>query len=809
MVALADSFSGWDGKTVYSGFQPSTLPSQTPFGASRIGTNTLVWSAPSGKSYNTVMSYTGLMQTQGYGGGQHPVNGVTPLSGSNLGFSGVAFLDEPLTPDGLYDTAIQGSSFRLPGRSFTNIGPNVTSDNNFKDVTFFLDQQVGRTVNLQLSGGANRQRSLGMINYFTNQGYPNTFIDINRLLPDGTSNPNFLKPYNEFSRQERQINETDNRAIRLAGAYVDSFRWVDIKANLIGAIENTENFRTREYFMLPADPDPRQWGLATSALSQTIRYRYYWDQLQREIPEFESVNVVDPVAGTSKSYNPLWVLASDRADATILSKSKVNYFQGSTHLAFFKKRLILLGAYRSDSIKRSQEQFLAAMDHAAGASLTRDNFRYRPTAPADYWQLRYTPKSTTGVPTAASAAAVARPRDATGVALPQYSNDRFLNDYNPPSVSITRATKAVGSILNVGWGFSLWANYAQTFNPANLGSTTIDYGTPESSVSNGLDYGVRLSFGPKFYLTLSRFDSSEANAAVSQPSGFSNIAPIIATNAVGDLNAAGRNARGLGDVPTAWTDQIDREASGYELEMVANLTRNWRATVNFGTSDAAQTNAYRQTRAWVDSHATVLRQILDDAGIQIDASNLATAKPGVTTATSPDLTNGINAWNGLMAARANWITGRQPLNRLTKYTANFFTDYRFSRGLLSGLRFGYGMQFRGKQVIGFRGADTIVNPANPLTAIDDPAVSAIDPIYQKAYFLATGSIGYPLKLSNKLKFDLNLTISNLLDYDDPLFNTSGLRATNANLASPARVSVGRGYSYVTPRSFRLSATYGF
>ena len=36
MNALIDSFSGWDGRTVYSGIQPSTLPSQSAFGASRI-----------------------------------------------------------------------------------------------------------------------------------------------------------------------------------------------------------------------------------------------------------------------------------------------------------------------------------------------------------------------------------------------------------------------------------------------------------------------------------------------------------------------------------------------------------------------------------------------------------------------------------------------------------------------------------------------------------------------------------------------------------------------------------------------------
>jgi hypothetical protein len=59
------------------------------------------------------------------------------------------------------------------------------------------------------------------------------------------------------------------------------------------------------------------------------------------------------------------------------------------------------------------------------------------------------------------------------------------------------------------------------------------------------------------------------------------------------------------------------------------------------------------------------------------------------------------------------------------------------------------------------------------------------------------------------KIDLNLSITNLFDYDTPLYNTIGLRAREGDLTSPARVSYPRYFSYTTPRSFRLSATYAF
>ena len=810
MNALTDAFSGWDGRTVYSGVQPSTLPSQSAFGASRLGSGNWIVSPASGRGFGTALSYTGLMQTTGYGG-QRAVNGVAAASGSNLGYNGVAILDEPATTAGLYDAAIQGSQFRLPSRSFTNLGPNPTSINRFRDVTLLLDQRVGEHLSVQVSGAANRLFSYGLIDYYTNQGYPNVYIDINRLLPDGAVNPNFLQPYNEFSRPERQKVDTTNRALRAAAAYVRDFRWVELRANLMGGAENQRIFRSREYYMIPADPDPRAWGLVSSTRTQTLRYRYYWNQAERDLVEMKEIALVDPVAGTTRTYSPRWVLGSDRNDATTFTDATTKYAQASVHAALFGKRLILLGAVRSDVVDRSQRLFLRPLDHPADyGALTREHFLYRPEAPADYFTLTYVPKDAAGRATGPRQLAPAtRPRDATtGVALPQYAADRFQDDFNPPSASMRKPTKSVGAIVNAGRGVSLWANVAQTFNPTDFTKTTIDYGTPPPSVSEGLDFGVRFSIGPRLYVTLSRYQSKEKDASTGQPSGYSNLQTLINTNVLGDTSADGRNRQGLGDVPIAWNDVLDRRSRGYELEAVANLSSQWRLTANLGLADASQTDAYRQTRAWVDAQDGTLRRILNDAGILVGSDNVARADP---TRPNPfvDATNALNAWNSLQASRLNWVSGTQLLNRLTRYTANLYTDYRLAEGRFRGLRLGYGMQFRGPQVIGYRGADTIVDPNNPRAAIDDPKVDAYTVVWQKSYFLGTATIGYPVKLWGARKADLNLSVSNLFNYDLPLYNTAGLRAPNGDLASPARVTYPRAYSYTVPRSFRLSATTTF
>ena len=275
-----------------------------------------------------------------------------------------------------------------------------------------------------------------------------------------------------------------------------------------------------------------------------------------------SSDLLDPATGSSRTYNPRWVLGSDRNDSTILSNATTKYAQASANLALWRRRVILLGAFRADQVDRGQRLFLRPMDHPADFGvLTRERFIYRPDAPADYFTLTYVPKDAAGRPTGpVQLAPATRPRDATtGVALPQYARDRFQDDFNPPPTSTRKPTRSLGGIVNLGRGVSLWGNFAQTFNPTDFTKTTIDYGTPPPSVSEGRDYGFRFSLGPRLYATVSRYESKERDASTSQPSGYSGIQTIINTNVAGDLSSDGRNRRGLGDVPIGWNDtQIGR-----------------------------------------------------------------------------------------------------------------------------------------------------------------------------------------------------------------------------------------------------------
>ncbi len=809
MLMMQDSLSGWDGVTTFTAPQAATPAAST--GTTRNGTQFWVWSAASGLPFDTVMSYTGTLRTNGHvgGTGARPLGGV-PSGPLGIGVNGQPFLSQIGVPAALYDVAIQNSNFRLPSRGFSGIGPTPSNIQRFRDITFFLDQRIGSSVFLQLSGGTNKAKTYGNITYFANNGFADGVIDVMQNLPDGRANPQFKKVYAE-TRPERVFQDTTNKALRLTATFVKETKWVNLKLNALGAIEQKDAKQRREYYVLPLDADPREWGMANTRANK-IRYRYYWDQAYREVPTLPAVSVVDPATGTTQKVTPLWVNASDRADGTTQRYQEARYLQFAGHLSFWNKRLILLGAYRSDQLDRTLSLFTNAMDQPVGSLLSERDIAFRPSAPKDYYKLTYAPKTTAGAQSGATAPAIARPRDAFGVALPQYAADRFQDDFNPPEDHGKKSTQSVGTVLNLKYGLAVWANHSQTFNPGDFSKVTINYDAPTSSVSSGTDVGLRLVLlGGKFVANLSRYQSTEAGQTITAPSGFDTLYTIIQINAIGDDSTDGRNIRNVPNIPGSvnapYADYQDRKSSGYEFELTANLTRAWRLTLNAARADATQTNAYSVTRAYVDAHDTVFRQILDDAGVLVGADNVASIDRARTP--SIDASNAVTAWNRLQSSRANWVTGTQLLNRLTRYTANVFSDYRLMEGRLKGLRLGYGMQFRGPQAIGYRGADTILSPTSATTAIDDPTVDAYTVVWAKSYFLATGTLGYPLKLKGGRTVDFNLTVSNLFNYDRVLYNTTGIRPRGGDFSTVARETVPIRFSYATPRSYQLSASYKF
>jgi hypothetical protein len=410
--------------------------------------------------------------------------------------------------------------------------------------------------------------------------------------------------------------------------------------------------------------------------------------------------------------------------------------------------------------------------------------------------------------------ATSRPR--TGlVAQPQYANDRFQDDYAPPEVNVKKTTFTVGGLGYVTRDLSVFYNYSTTFNPSAARQNIYgSYYGPQ--VAAEWSAGLRQSLANgKLSATLGYYRGRQtgqvfdfSSTAQSNLNTFANASP---TPASGPAPAAGQgNLRGLTPVPRFF-DTRDSNNDGLEFELVANPTRALRLTFNAARPRTYQSNVAQDFSGFYAKNEAVLRQIAADTSVLIDTrTNIAATNLAVpTTIRSPDANGVASAWNSLQTIKANIVEGAQLVTRLPLLTGNFFADYSFREGRLKGFKVGAGANYRGRQAISYRGGDTIVDPASPTTAIDDPAVGALDPVYLHGHTTATLVFGYNFKLTPKYTLQLDFKIDNLLNYSEPLYVGTVQRPVNGNLNSPARVATPSNLYYLTPRNYTLSATVRF
>ena len=121
---------------------------------------------------------------------------------------------------------------------------------------------------------------------------------------------------------------------------------------------------------------------------------------------------------------------------------------------------------------------------------------------------------------------------------------------------------------------------------------------------------------------------------------------------------------------------------------------------------------------------------------------------------------------------------------------------------------------RGREILGNRGADTIVDPGNPARAIDDPTRTVDTPLYSpKGDYTVTATFGYLWRF-NDHPVQFQLVINNLLNDRATYWTTStngtatsALRPRDGDYRSPAREIVPVGFGQKAPISFNFSASW--
>ncbi len=721
--------------------------------------------------------------------------------GTNPGIVSEPLHNRVNVPEGFLNRA-NATGFKLPGREFAPTFDDAGYINQYSNVIASLEQQVGQ--HLFFSGSANSSSGARGTNYSTARGFKDGIqIDINRNLPTGVANPHFLEPYLQSTNDFDQVNTRSNQFRGSAALVFDNTSFGSFRFNVEGGSEHLINFRIKyRYAVMDPTVDARTWASNT-----LVSWRYYYTTVkERPIGSIGNLSVVDPISGTTRSLATGSVIDSARPTETIYTVQDFDYGQASLNGKFFKGRLNLIGAARQDRYSTASDLFEYRMDLPANWNGTA--VINRPKAPGNYFGLTYSPKAANGSITGPVQAATTRPRDGAGVAASQHAGDVFQDDFSPPMVEGRSTTYSYGGVFHVTPWVSAFANYAETWSPPGV-NLTINGAAFGPDVSEGWDAGLRFSLlAGRLNFSAIRYQGRQTNLTVSTGSNGQNINDIIGANVIGDLSLSGKNARGLQDVPRTYSDTVARKTSGYEFEAVANLARGWRLLANVAFANASQGDALAGTRAYLAKNDTLLKQILADAGVTVNSANVATVNAGVTPATSPDAVLGTNSWTTLQQTLQNATIGYQKVARLAEVTGNIFTDYTIRSGRFKDVRLGAGVNYRGREVIGFRGADTIRNSANPAATIDDPAVNAFTAVYRPSYYTANVVIGYAYKIyEHPVRF--NLQIENVLQQDVPLYYNTVLRPPGGDVSNPARVATPNLFSYITPRNFKLSATVSF
>lgn len=794
-----DQFSAWNGIATYSG---TTGTANSTVGTSRYGANIIVFTPSSGNNF--LAGYQGWAYTRGgnyattwTNAGGYTVNttdGVANISGNPIS-------NQINLPSDLYAIAEANSFFRVPDRDEVAYVDTNLYEETYYNYTLTVTQQVGRNFFAEAAvnfAGVNKDGDRGVSNLGS------MYIDVNSKLPDGTNNPNFLQPYGQ-TIPIPHTRHTDNINARLSLAYVlDNTRIGSFRFNVMGGYARTETERFSYTYALKDNDDPRLWP---SEKPVYFRYYHFTDNSRPYDLSDRKWLLLDAGSTTPRVVEGAYLRRiNDSATNNGISLTEYGYGQAAVDAKFFKKRLNLLAALRTDSYRVHQRVSLAQADYPEnwdGITLC-----LKPNAPADYDTLSYRPIDDQGNLGPEMPAEV-RPRTTTNgmqVADSRYANTRFQDDYNTPEIKDTVTTYSLGAVFHVTQSLSIFANYAESFVP--LSSNYSIEGTMLGARSGeGRDFGIRLTTpGNKLVANLIRYTGYDKNAlSASVANARTYINTIVTANPMGDDSVNGINKRNMAIPPSGINDTVTKELSGWELEITANLTRNWRLMLNGSITDAYQTDTYHHMRKYLDKNLETLRLVVQDAG-GVFVGDKAFDGPDLY---SSDGRNAVTAWNNLMAWRASWTDERQKLDRLVEKTANVFTDYTFRTGPLRGLRIGAGLNYRGKEVIGYRGGGTIEDPNNPGQTIDDPLSGPLDVVYQPAYTIATATINYNWRINRKITLNINLRVTNLFDYDKPVYFGSISRPVNGDLSSPARVMTPVNFRFINPRQFIVTTTVKF
>ncbi len=542
----------------------------------------------------------------------------------------------------------------LVPKGFQVTGPNNTQKDNFNSFSIEVTQNVGKNLHLMLSGNAYQRKT----NLYGNPVGQAIYRDLSPTLPNGAVNPNFNKLFTEYHRQD-VISGNIVRDMRLSAVYDLNTSWM--KQQIVVSAQQHQDTPLAQAgpkfgeFIDPANPnfigtiDPAVSVAATAANRATLtNNRFYRRYYLSDGNTGQITGDMGGRLGVSSWYSDLVGGAAGATNATYRRFYIPSVSVGASG-SYFKEHLFTLVGFRQDHFNMRTEN---------GVVQALPNYK---------WSNTYIP----------------------GQANPEV---QWLN---------SKADGAnYGGVLRVNDTIAFSWNHGKSFQ-ISVGDGAGLY-TPgkvqEIGTGEGQDASMRLTLlGGRLEVNTTYYENFSPNARIS---------PAPPTAILDEQTAIFGTA-----FNRAGTDYQTLNTTGWELEAVANITRNWRLLLNAATNELAITNRLPELK-----------------GFQAQAKTLNKATP-------------------LLDAFLLTFPEGLPSAGYTKARANLFTRYDFTRGDLKGLYVGGGVNWRQPT---FRG--------NVIQVQGGTAVPLWSPSYTVVNLLA----GYGTKLfKHSVNFALN--VDNVLD----------------------------------------------
>lgn len=304
---------------------------------------------------------------------------------------------------------------------------------------------------------------------------------------------------------------------------------------------------------------------------------------------------------------------------------------------------------------------------------------------------------------------------------------------NSTSTDSEGDTKTFGAVLHLTKWVSAFYNKSDNFVPQR--SLTILGTQLGPRFGKGEDYGFKFRlFGDRLYASVARYTTSEVNRL--------NYASGRLINIVNEIyEAIGDSTRVSG--PTS-RDSVDTKGAGYEFEVTANPTPQWRLTANFSQTEGIQTNNQPRLQSYIAERraAWAAQGALPLVAPVVTVPGIDPVSGGPSTVTTAlrSLDDEIATILG-----ADGVTRRQ----LREYTGSVFSAYTFrsDRKWLNDFTAGLGVRYRGQPVVGYR--------------------NGTESIYGKSETLVNLMFAKTLRLRDR-RVRLQANLDNVLNDNDPI-----------------------------------------